>query len=442
MPASDLPIEIQEQVLDHLHDDPYALKACSLACSAWLPTARLHLFRTVKLRTVRDCLRFLTVLESTSDALGGIGVGSLVRELHLPTMVLRQAGRRKGQRYNFLCQILRCVPNIDTLVARRFQLRSFLDLASPKGTSPGVDLRGVLTSVFAFPRLKTLVLQRTSVRTVREVLQVISAFPSLSTLWISDIHISSPDDVHPNTTESTDIRICIQDLRLGPWDGDPISLQAVTEAFLEAPYELQLRKLQWMSGLRHADFGGHAFNEMFHRSAGTLETLELEVDEAAQCIGWLMGQGLSHHRSLKILTLSFDLFDGTARDRSMIPLFISSLDSSSLRELKLHFDAHDERDSQNAFDWQELPKALISLHRRCPAVTLTLSCCVPTRMWIKLPDLVAVYLKTLQGVLHAGRRIAIVRTELDQSCPCSVRDWFEVAMDNRWRPARPALIWL
>ncbi|KAH9923261.1 uncharacterized protein B0H18DRAFT_474257 [Fomitopsis serialis] len=444
MPAPELPIEIQEQVLDHLHDDPSALKTCSQTCSAWLPTARLHFFRTVKLKKVRHCLRFLAVLESTSEASGGVGVGALVRELHLPTMGLRQRGRRKGQRYDLLCQILRHIPNTDTLVVRQFEWQNFLDLASPKGADTDVDLRGVFTSVCAFPRLKTLVLQRTSVRTVREVLQLISAFPSLTTLRISEINDLILDDVHRDTTQSTDIRVCIQELRFERWLGNPVPLQDAMNAFLEAPYELELRRLLWIPRLRQADFGGHALNEIFHRSARTLEMLELEVDEAAQRIDWLMSQGLSHHRSLKILILSFDLMYSPRTNRgSIIPLFISSLDSSSLRELNLHFDAFDESDSQYAVDWVELPKALVSLHRRCPAVTLTLSWCIPTHRQTKLPDLAPIYRKKLQDALHAGMRIAVVCKALDyESYSRSGGGWFEAVVDNRWWPARPALTWL
>ena len=156
-----------------------------------------------------------------------------------------------------------------------------------------------------------------------------------------------------------------------------------------------------------------------------------------------MDQGLSHHRSLNSLILSFDPMYSLCTNRgSIIPLFISSLDSSSLRELKLHFDVWHERDSQTAFDWVELSKALISLHQRCPAVALTLSWCVPIHRQTKLPDLAAVYGKTLQDALHAGLRIAVVRTEPDETYSRTGSGWFEAAMDNRWWPVRPGIAWL
>ncbi|KAI0717759.1 hypothetical protein C8T65DRAFT_640722 [Cerioporus squamosus] len=42
-----LPPELSDRVIEHLHDDPASLSACSLVCSSWLPAARWHYFREV-----------------------------------------------------------------------------------------------------------------------------------------------------------------------------------------------------------------------------------------------------------------------------------------------------------------------------------------------------------------------------------------------------------
>jgi len=42
-----LPPELDDYVLDFLHDDRAALKACSLTCKSWRPVARYHLFRCI-----------------------------------------------------------------------------------------------------------------------------------------------------------------------------------------------------------------------------------------------------------------------------------------------------------------------------------------------------------------------------------------------------------
>lgn len=46
-PPQLLPWEICDRILDHFFDDAPSLRICSLVCHAWLPTCRLHLFRTI-----------------------------------------------------------------------------------------------------------------------------------------------------------------------------------------------------------------------------------------------------------------------------------------------------------------------------------------------------------------------------------------------------------
>src|ERR1700722_12200653 len=43
-----LPNEIQDHILDFLHDSKPALKACALVCRAWVPTSRYHLFSKIQ----------------------------------------------------------------------------------------------------------------------------------------------------------------------------------------------------------------------------------------------------------------------------------------------------------------------------------------------------------------------------------------------------------
>lgn len=45
----DLPLELSDNIIDHLWDDSDSLATCTLVCRAWLPSARTHLFDTVKL---------------------------------------------------------------------------------------------------------------------------------------------------------------------------------------------------------------------------------------------------------------------------------------------------------------------------------------------------------------------------------------------------------
>jgi len=44
-----IPNEIEDRILDFLHDSKPTLKACALVCKAWLPTSRYHLTPVIKL---------------------------------------------------------------------------------------------------------------------------------------------------------------------------------------------------------------------------------------------------------------------------------------------------------------------------------------------------------------------------------------------------------
>jgi hypothetical protein len=44
---SNLPSELIDAVIDHLHSDKMALAACALVCKEWLPASRYHLYSTI-----------------------------------------------------------------------------------------------------------------------------------------------------------------------------------------------------------------------------------------------------------------------------------------------------------------------------------------------------------------------------------------------------------
>jgi hypothetical protein len=53
MSNSDLPAEILDHIVDHLHDATDSLKNCSLVSKSWIPRTRKHLFADIRLDTVK-----------------------------------------------------------------------------------------------------------------------------------------------------------------------------------------------------------------------------------------------------------------------------------------------------------------------------------------------------------------------------------------------------
>ena len=72
-----IPLELQEQVIDSLTNDKSALQQCALTCRAWVPRARLQLFRNITLRTRHDVYRLANAFDS------GDGLEKLICELSI-----------------------------------------------------------------------------------------------------------------------------------------------------------------------------------------------------------------------------------------------------------------------------------------------------------------------------------------------------------------------
>ncbi|EMD35552.1 hypothetical protein CERSUDRAFT_96665 [Gelatoporia subvermispora B] len=68
--------ELMDMIIDFLHDDPVALKNCSLTCTSWVPTCRLHLFDTIQLQEKR-LKSFHTILQFSPH------IGPYVKFLHV-----------------------------------------------------------------------------------------------------------------------------------------------------------------------------------------------------------------------------------------------------------------------------------------------------------------------------------------------------------------------
>lgn len=64
MSAPTFPQEICDVIIDALHADPRALAACSSVSRAWLSSARVHKFHTVRLRSPADCARLARLLDA------------------------------------------------------------------------------------------------------------------------------------------------------------------------------------------------------------------------------------------------------------------------------------------------------------------------------------------------------------------------------------------
>ena len=97
--SSNLPIELEECIVDFLHDDVHSLAACALAGRALLPTARFHIWQdlSVPVQTQPQHVRMQGLLEILD---GNPAIPPLVRALTLRGVLSPHSRGRIRERWN------------------------------------------------------------------------------------------------------------------------------------------------------------------------------------------------------------------------------------------------------------------------------------------------------------------------------------------------------
>lgn len=116
-----LPPEVVDYIIDFLHDDTRALKACVLTCRVWLSSARHHLFSSLLIRE-RRLLRFLAFAENTPHV--GLHVRSLALMGEQPQFPDRST--RPALTHAFLGRLFKLLPDLQHLSLLAMLLKPYL----------------------------------------------------------------------------------------------------------------------------------------------------------------------------------------------------------------------------------------------------------------------------------------------------------------------------
>lgn len=178
-----LPPELWDTVIAHLRTDHKALIACCLTCRAWLPTSRYYLFRHVRLKTRQSYASFLDSLEHAPELPGWI-----------KRLTVTESSRSSAHPFD-ISPMLSHLTGIHHLHLR---------VAWPVS----VCAPSLLASSVVFPFLTTLIL-RGGKYDAQEIPQLLSAFPRLSYLRLSDVNDKNfgpvlPLTVAPMSSAATD----------------------------------------------------------------------------------------------------------------------------------------------------------------------------------------------------------------------------------------------
>lgn len=173
-------------------------------------------------------------------------------------------------------------------------------------------------------------------------------------------------DIHVYTSRGRGLCIRLQELCI-EWrvTSLPTILHTILEGLLQAPFELPLRRLEWLSSGPEAKWT--MLSEISRRAAETLDEYVIRSTHD----GWLSKTDISRHRSLKVLSVVFLFMPRNLNRWPSIPMFISNLKSRNIRELKFYFDDIGNSFHWGFIDWNEMNDALLSLHERYPSMKIT-----------------------------------------------------------------------
>jgi len=281
MPMPILPPELVDEAIDHLWDDPEALQSCSLTCRAWAPSTRLHLFRTVRVRSEEDCTSLSTLLESSPV------IARCVRKLTVSAEYggvdeANQRGVEDDVWVNSAVGLVQKLERVSTLALSRMRWDALLP--ETKRAFQGM-----------FRAVKTLFIFEVRFAASADVLNFLSGFPQLHELyfhgvsWERDSSPSSP--VRTGGEERMNLSYLFLDPRSSP--------TLVAEWLLNHPSEKRLRNIQlcWRELENTKPLG-----DLLQASGSALEHLQIEFPEGLSEQAFLQNQlTLAHNTSLQSL---------------------------------------------------------------------------------------------------------------------------------------------
>lgn len=367
-----LPWEITDSIIDHLHSDLGALGICSRVCSEWLIRSRCHIFSTVQLWPWR-VHRFFELANSPSCTftrhIHRIELDDL-RAKERPRDV-RDTLQENDERVLFNEAMAQShIPCFSRVISMRVENVDWTAL-SPTQTE---KLRGRLAK---FSRLSRLEFQGVVFHDLREVIRVVSSFPSLRQL---SAHISFLKYPEYAIVSAWTLRLPsnVQTIELGTDDGIPVVLSCLA-GNKEKPHLLAL-KLQNIrcSHLQHISAtlersGSYLQQVSLEFAQETLQTTSLgsstriseligtEPSNLDDLISAVDLSRLGHLRTLCIGGLRIQEKKSLVGIEAALVPILERIESSFLESIDLRF-LLDANAAPACFNWKCLERVLLAHH--------------------------------------------------------------------------------
>ncbi|CDO70005.1 hypothetical protein BN946_scf184354.g7 [Trametes cinnabarina] len=357
-----LPPELCDYTIDYLWDDIESLRACSLACRAWLPSSRFHLFRNVRLRHADDVERFRALLSSAP------GIVHCVRKLSFSAdyngATPEGSPREDDAWVNGVAELLPMLSHVTALGIARVRWHALSD-----------ETRAAFAGLFK--GVRQLFLFEVSFDASRDVIAFLSGFPALEELYFQAVswkHDSPSPFEDPNTLhEYADAgSMHLSYLFLDPKSSPTL----VTEWILKHPESQQLRSIQlcWRE-LQNTQ----AVGDLLQASGASLESLHVEFPAGISEDAVLQNHlSLAHNTGLR--SLHFGGLDVRAsrafvstRLFPWVTVMLTQVRSRYLQEVSFSLEITSVQDLL-ALDWARIDRDLSRTEFHGMTVMFYVSC--------------------------------------------------------------------
>ncbi|KAH9924359.1 hypothetical protein B0H21DRAFT_764787 [Amylocystis lapponica] len=328
----EFPQEMCDRIVDHLWNDRTALRACSLTCRSWLPTARLHLFHTVRVDPNQSGNPYIT--ETPLPRLTNIA--PYVRNLTLYRKETSSAAPPTA-----FPSWLKKFKNVEHLIVQH----------NGRTWMTEVYRRGLISS---FPRVKTLHLHCVHFDDCEDLWETLQGFPRLSTLHVDGVHAAySPFKPPASDAPSIDIQnLCLRH----------VNLDMFVAWLTKPPFELHLRKIEL--GSRNEVGKKQVVLSMLEQSTDTLEVLTIAPSTMATLVKLKKWHPFLHKTSLRALCLTGMVLSGypgfKQTDASAILDILAHVNSTRLEQVVFAFTVED-LDHVSQLNWKQIDERLASL---------------------------------------------------------------------------------
>ncbi len=206
MATTVLPPELDDMIIDHLHDDPVTLGRCALVCRSWLPAVRHHSWSTIRVTANADDLARLSSLLTESP-----DISAYIRNV---VVVQKESqGQPSDDDLQLLNPTLSILSTLSKLTTLTLDGLCF-------GTMDGRERNAM--SQISLPLVKKLNISTCSFDSFGDVSRLCATFPVLSDLrfdgvwwgkWLVDHRVQ--EDVDEREPKDIVPQLKLRDLDLG-----------------------------------------------------------------------------------------------------------------------------------------------------------------------------------------------------------------------------------